>query len=200
MNFSKSFVKILQFGYLSLVIIGLVGECVFYNQLGIRILRYSSVMDILISPIATLIDSPLRLIILLILILFIMGFVWFLHHKREKKWSQKIAGLKTIESMTEDQLDTHYNNLFSVYLLMIMVSYFLGLAIAFGDIVSTRIKKGEAKYTTKINFNSGESEMVYLLHTNSAYNIYFSKGNKNVKIAPIGTIKNIEITDNPKLK
>ncbi len=200
MNFSKSFIKILQFGYLSLVIIGLVGECVFYNQIGIRILRYSSIMDILISPIATLIDSPPRLMVLLLLIFSIMGLIWFLHKNREKKWSQKIAGLKTIEGMTEDQLDTHYNNMFSLYLLMIMVSYFLGLSIAFGDIVSTRIKTGQAQYTTKINFNSGESEMVYLLHTNSAYNFYFSKGNKNVKIAPIGTIKNIEITDNPKLK
>ncbi len=200
MSFSQSFIKILQFRYLSLVLLGLVGECVFYNQIGVNILRYSSLIDILISPIATLTSSPIRLFILLFIIGIIMLGVWFLHHFRTKKWAQNIAGLKTIENLDESELNNHFNSLFLTYLSLVMISYFLGLALAFGDIVSTRIKKNEAQYNTKIVFNSGESEQVYLLHTNSMYNIYFSKGNKNVKIAPIGSIKNVELTDNPRLK
>jgi hypothetical protein len=200
MDFSKSLLKILQFGYLFLVVIGLLGECVFYNQMGIQILRYSSLMDILISPIATLTASPPRLFLLLIILGLLMVFVSLLYKFRFNKTAQKLAGIKSIENLSNDEVDWHYNKLFLVYLVLAMLSFFLGLALAFGNIVSTRIKKNEAQYNTKIVFNSGESELVYLLHTNSMYNIYFSKGNKNVKIAPIGTIKNIEITNNPKLQ
>jgi hypothetical protein len=200
MNFSKSFIKILQFGYVFLVSVGLVGECVFYNQLGIKILRFSSIMDILISPVATLIESPLRLLVLMVFLALIMLLIWFLHKKRESKWAQKVAGLKTIENLSEEQIENHFNSLFLTYVVMAMLSFFLGLSLAFGDIVSKRIKNNEAEYNTKIVFSNGESEQVYLLHTNSMYNFYFSKGNKNVKIAPIGTIKNIELTNNPKLQ
>ena len=47
---------------------------------------------------------------------------------------------------------------------------------------------------------SGESEEVHLVDNNSIYYFYFSKGNKNIKIAPIGTVKNLEIIDNKRLK
>ena len=200
LNFSKSFIKILQFGYLFLVILGLVGEGVFYNAIGVKILRFSTLSDILVSPIATLTDSPARLVILLVFIGLVMGLVTIAYQFRDKKWSQKLAGIKSAENFTEEDFDIRYNHLFLTYLVITMISFYLGMAISFGDQVSTRIKNNQAQYNTKIYFNSGEAEQVYLLHTNSMYNIYFSKGNKNVKIAPIGTIKNIELTNNPKLK
>lgn len=200
LNFSKSFIKILQFGYLFLVILGLIGECVFYNAIGVKILRFSTLSDILVSPIATLTDSPARLFLLLIFIGFVMLLVIIAYYFRNKKWSQLLAAIKPHESLTEDELETRYNNLFLTYLAVGMISFFLGMALSFGTTVSNRIKSNQAQYNTKLYFNSGEAEQVYLLHTNSMYNIYFSKGNKNVKIAPIGTVKNIELTNNPKLK
>ena len=44
-----------------------------------------------------------------------------------------------------------------------------------------------------MHFNSGENEEVSLINTNSAYYFYVSKNNINVKIAPIGSVKNIEL-------
>lgn len=200
MNFSKSFIKIIQFGYPFLVGLGILGECVFYNKIGVKILRYSTIMDILISPIATLTDSPSRFIALLVLIGIIVIFILTLYHYRNKTWAHKLSGNKSFDSFTNEQVVDHLNNLFLIFLVLIMFSYFLGLSTGFGEVVSNRIKNKQAEYNTKLVFNNGETENVYLLHTNSMYNIYFSKGNKNVKIAPIGTLKNIEITNNPKLK
>ena len=200
MNFSRSFTKIFQFGYIFLVILGVISECTFYKQIGIQILRFSSLMDILISPIATLIADPIRLFVLLIFIGLLMIGVSLLFKYRKNKFSQAFASIKNIESLSDEEIEIRYNNLFVRFLCLIMISFFLGMAIGFGNIVSNRIINNQTQYNTKIIFSNGESELIYLLHTNSSYNIYFSKGNKNAKIAPVGAIKNIEFTNNPKLK
>ena len=44
-------------GYLSLLVIGFIVDSITYSNLGIDILHYSSVFDLLVSPIATMISS-----------------------------------------------------------------------------------------------------------------------------------------------
>ena len=44
--------NLLPLGYLYLIILGILKESILYNQLDINILKYSSIMDIMISPIA----------------------------------------------------------------------------------------------------------------------------------------------------
>jgi hypothetical protein len=52
----------LPLGYLYLVILGIIKETVHFYQLGINILKYSTLMDILIGPIADLMSHPLIVI------------------------------------------------------------------------------------------------------------------------------------------
>ena len=49
------------FGCLFFVILGMLKESIYYYQVGINILKYSNIMDILISPIANLTSTPLML-------------------------------------------------------------------------------------------------------------------------------------------
>lgn len=65
-----------------------------------------------------------------------------------------------------------------------------------GEKIAERIAKNELEYNTKMTFGDGNSENVYLIETNSMYYFYLTKGNQNVKIAPIGTIKNLELIKN----
>jgi hypothetical protein len=51
-----------------------------------------------------------------------------------------------------------------------------------------------------LNYNSGESTEIYLINTNSLYYFYISKGSKTIEIAPLASIKNIELTDNKMLE
>jgi hypothetical protein len=74
------------------------------------------------------------------------------------------------------------------------------VGIGNGTIISSKIKSGQIEYNNKLNYNSGESEQVYLINTNSVYYFYLAKGNKAVKIAPLGAIKSLELTDNKKLQ
>ena len=66
----KNLEKLLQFlplGYLYLIILGILKQSLLYNQLGVNILNYSSVMDILLGPIADL-TANISLIIAVIMI------------------------------------------------------------------------------------------------------------------------------------
>ncbi|RZK57783.1 MAG: hypothetical protein EOO91_09510 [Pedobacter sp.] len=117
MKFSEDLQKLIPFGYLFLVVMGILKESVIFYQLGINILKYSTLMDILISPIATLTTHPITF-----------------------------------------------------------------------------------KYNHTLNFSNGGTEQISLINTNTVYYFYVSKGSKTIKIAPIGAIKNIELTNNRMFK
>ena len=59
--------KFISFGYLYLILMGLLQESLFFNQIGINILNYSSITDILVSPIAILTSHPILLLALVVI-------------------------------------------------------------------------------------------------------------------------------------
>ena len=81
-----------------------------------------------------------------------------------------------------------------------MASFFVGIGFAEGRFEANKAMDNDLKYNYKLNYNSGESEVVHLVDNNSVYYFYFSKGNKNIKIAPVGTVKNLEIIKNKRLE
>lgn len=200
MKITQGLQKMLPFGYLFLVVMGLLKESVFFYQIGVNILKYSTVMDVLISPIATLTSHPVVLGAVIFLILFSYAIPSLLSKKRDKKWVQKIASLKNIEKKTEEEIGIHFTNLFIASFAMVLLSFFLGIGIGQGQGLKKKIAAHTIKYDHKLNYNSGESEEIYLINTNSIYYFYLAKGNKSIKIAPIGAVKSIEITNNKMLK
>ncbi|WP_143069765.1 hypothetical protein [Hymenobacter actinosclerus] len=75
-----------------------------------------------------------------------------------------------------------------------MISFFLGVGQGKGKAVATKNENGTLEYNSILTFNSnGPSEKIYLIGTNSANAFYFVRGNKNVKISPMLSIKTIEL-------
>lgn len=62
------------------------------------------------------------------------------------------------------------------------------------------MQKNELTYDYKATFDTDKEEMIHLIDNTSTYYFYLSKGNNNVKIAPVGSIKTLELTNNKKLK
>lgn len=187
----------LPLGYLYLVILGIVKESIHFYQLGINILKYSTLMDVLISPIADLMSHPL---IFLGFIALIGGYYFFLKYvynsNNEKLFKNFLDKNKRKEDFT---MNDFYQKVAGI-LIFTMASFFLGMGFAEGRFEAGKVIENDLKYNYKLNYNSGESEEVHLVDNNSVYYFYFSKGNKNIKIAPIGTVKNLEIIDNKRLK
>jgi len=185
---------LLPFGYLYLVILGIIKETAFFYQLDINILKYSSIMDVLISPIATLTSNPLIFIIITLILVSSFYLPSFLFKNDHKNWVRKVFELKkTKTELADDEIKNYYLFISIKFLAVFLLSVYLGYGVGEGYTISKRIKDNKLKYEHKLNYTTGESEIVSLLETNSLYYFYVEKGTQFVKIAPIGGIKNIEI-------
>jgi hypothetical protein len=59
--------------------------------------------------------------------------------------------------------------------------------------VSKKISSGKLKYESVLTYNSNETKEIYLIGSNSANYFYMVKGNNNVQITPISSIKILEL-------
>ncbi len=193
--------NLLPLGYLFLVLLGIIKETVYFHQIGINILKYSSIMDVLISPIATITLHPVIFLAVIMIFVFHFYLPGLLFKNRHKKWIHKGFELDRMkEDSSEQEVKNHLVYMSIRTLSMVLLSFFLGFGFAEGFETSSRIKNDKLKYDYKLNYNSGESEDVSILGSNSLYYIYMAKGNKSIKIAPVGTIKDIEMVNNKKLQ
>ena len=196
MKFSEGIQKLLPFGYLFLVVMGILKESVYYYQIGINILKYSTIMDILISPIATLTSHPLVIAAVAIVILASYAFPTFLSKRSQKEWVRKLSGLENKTELSEEELGNHFTILFTKILAIMLLAFFVGIGVGEGLGLKKKINDGTLKYNHKLNYGSGEAEQISLIGTNSEYYFYLAKGNSAIKIAPVGAIKSLEFTNN----
>jgi hypothetical protein len=199
MRILENLQKYIPFGYLYLIIMGILQESVFYTQIGINILHYSTIADILISPIATLTTQPLVILIAIGLSYLAYKMLFFLIKRRQNKWVQKTI-LKDKEHLNDVEVIEYFIKKFATFLALGICGLFIGLGLGLGGNLSEKIASNKLEFNCKLNFNSGGAEEIYLIGTNSLYYFYLTKENKNVKIVPIGGIKNIELLDKKTLK
>ncbi|WP_316830426.1 hypothetical protein [Pedobacter aquatilis] len=200
MKFSENLQKLLPFGYLFLVVLGILKESIFYYQIDINILKYSSLMDILISPIATLTSNLVAFVGVVLFAIVLYAYPAFLAKKRDKKWAQKLSSLKNAESLSEEQIANHFTSFFAVLFACGLFSFFIGIGLGQGKKLAKRINNNTLKYDHVLNYSGGESEVVYLIDVNSVYYFYLTKGSKRIKIAPLGSVKNMELILNKKIQ
>lgn len=194
MKYSEEIQKLLPLGYIYLVILGILKESIFYYQLGINILKYSTIMDILISPIAEFTSNPITLCFIVFLFVFHYNLPKLYLKYKDNKTLQKIFELKSTEELSEEEINKYYIFASFKMFAVILLSFFIGTGLAGGYDNMRRIKNNKVDYNYTLNYNSGESEQIYLINVNSVYYFYVQKGNKTIKIAPIASIKNIEKT------
>jgi hypothetical protein len=187
--------NLLPLGYIYLIIIGILNETAFFYQLDINILKYSSIIDILIIPIAILTSHIITFITIASIFILCYYLPSILYKHGHKKWIQKIFELKkTKNELSDTEIKNYYLFIAFKTLAIFLLSVYLGYGIAQGYITSERMKNNKLHYDYKLNYNTGESEEICLLESNSVYCFYVEKGSKSVKIAPISGIKNIELT------
>jgi len=202
MKVSEGIQRSLPFGYLFLVVMGILKESVFYYQIGINILKYSTIMDILVSPIATLTSHPVVLIAVIAVVVFSYAFPAYLSKQanKNKPWAIKMSALKDHENMSKEKVEQHFTNMFIRFLAMMLLSFFIGIGYGEGMGLTKKIKENRLKFNYTLDYSDGSAEEIYLIGSNSMYYFYLAKGSKTVKITPIGSIKSIELTKNKKIE
>ncbi|MDA3614666.1 hypothetical protein [Polluticaenibacter yanchengensis] len=197
MNLSDGLKKFFSFGYIFLVILGILKESVFYNQLNINILNYSSISDILISPVVDIVSHPILLVATLGLFLLAYIYPKILYKKKNTKLGRKLseAYIKKMDTMSESEVRNHYSDLFVAFLSASLLSFFVGLGWGEGKKVVKKMNNNTIEYNRIFYFDKEEKEEVYMIGVNSSYYFYLTKGNNNIKISPVGAIKMVELAN-----
>lgn len=192
--------NLLPLGYLYLVVLGVIKESIVFYQLGINIIKYSSVMDILLSPIAVITSHPLIIFTFLLFSVYPFFVARMFTKHSEKKWVRLAFGIKKNRlEMNEVEIEKYKNTLVIFMFVFIYLSLFLGMAFQQGYMTSQEIKNDQLKYKHEMYFVTGESQTVKIIDNNSEYFFYVAKGNKNINIIPKLSIKKIEMIENKML-
>lgn len=158
-------------------------------------------MDVLISPIADLTSQPIILGAVFFMFLLAIILQSVLSKNSEKKWVQKILrNQNTTNTLSKEEIKSRIADMFIVFFITALSTFFFGLGIGTGHKLVKKIQNNTLSYDHKIQFESGKNEDVHLIDSNSSYFFYLSKGNKNIKIAPVGSIKYMELIHNKKLQ
>lgn len=196
MKISDDLEKLLPFGYLFLIVMGILKDSIYYYQFGINILRYSTIMDVLISPIAEFTSNPIILGAIIILFLVHFYLPSFLAKNKDLAFVKRSFELKSTEALSPEETKSYYNNIAIKSLILFLLSFFLGYGMAGGYFTKKKLKENKLDYSYQMDFNEGESKNVFVIGNNSLYYFYFVKGDKKVKITPLAAIKNIELVEN----
>lgn len=186
----------LSLGYVFLLILGVLHQTIYYKYLGVNILEYSSVLDVLLSPISVLTsDNKLLIGIVTCLVLATVYakflpkyFIWLSKKKKYQFGKRKERNEKSIKAFKEDS-----GRLIVVMMMLFVIGGFVGFGFGRGSRTQEKIKKGDIELTHQIIFDDKETIDVRMLGKNSLYVFYIRKNDKQVSIAPIdGNIKLIK--------
>ena len=190
---AKSELKIqdyLSFGYLYLLILGIVRDSIYYGFMGINIVRYSDIMDVLLSPIAYLSQEYIIFLVFFFVTYWVAIQPSFHKKHREKKWYQRLFN---VEKRDEKYKEPRLIPLELPIVALMIASLLLGTGLGRGIKTADRIATNELEMLDEITFMDGSSEMVYIIGQNTSFLFYVKQGEKETSVSPInGNIKRIK--------
>ena len=194
MKYLEKIQGLLPLGYLYLIILGLLKESIFFYPLGIHILKFSSIIDILISPISDITSNPILIILITFILLVFFIYQSVLIKNSHKEWGKKILKSYRLDAdVDKKELQKAMIPVFSIIVALALLSLFVGLGIGQGNMVKSKLEKRSFKNNYIVTFSSGKTAEVYIIDNNSSYYFYVEKGDRNVKIVPVGNISSLEV-------
>lgn len=160
-------------GYLYLFVLGMVSESIIYKLLGINIINFSSITDVLLSPLRMILGHTM-----IPLVVFGMMGLSYLYFKKVVPYFEKDKS-KLQHSDPVGMLRFQAFFLFSVY---------LGLGIGRGGAIKENLAKGNVKANFHLIFTNGKALDVQVIGQNTSYLFYIEKGGKSVVISPLANV------------
>lgn len=184
--------KYLPIGYLLLIVIGILKVSIFYYQLDINILNYYSLTDIIVNPIADITSEPIMFIALLSLLLF----GYFLFRNRQKQWVKKFFRLdKKTAGFSAAEYQTAFRKELTFFLIVGVISFFIGVGLGNGHLVAQKIAKQDLKYDKTLSLiGVADEKEIHLIEANSANYFYVEKGRTHITISPKEAVRSIRVT------
>jgi hypothetical protein len=171
-------------GYIFLIILGLVSNVIYWTTLGINIFDYTSISDILITPLSIIFQNLKTTLAFIIGLTIMYYFLKYNYPKHQKKLAQKAEKENRPFKEQEFQPITGMIFMFS--------SVFLGFNIGKCFEVKNKVQNQDYTVNKVIKFSDNTEKEVFSLGQNSVYIFYVDKSYKDINIVPIdGNIKSI---------
>ncbi|KMQ65476.1 hypothetical protein ACM46_06185 [Chryseobacterium angstadtii] len=194
MKYLEKIQGLLPLGYIYLIILGLLKEALLFYPLGINILKYSSITDILISPISDMVANPILILVIVSVVLLFFLFQTFLVRYSHKGWVRKILiSYKMNPELNKQELRKAMIPVFIILAGFELLALFIGLGIGHGEKIKKKLDSQTLQPNYILTSDSGEPSPIHLIDINSAYYFYVKKGEKQIKIAPVGSIETLEV-------
>lgn len=189
LNGNRSLQDYLSMGYIYLLILGITSDSVLYGILGINIINFSTVLDILLSPVIYLTKG----IAFAVIILVIPALLVFQINNKQRKLQKELDKTQTSQGASlSKQINTLQSSKFLLPALIILSAY-VGYALGYGFATKNNLNKGEIKTNYEITFTDGERTEVRLVGHNSQYIFYAMEGKKELTVSPIqGNVKRMD--------
>jgi len=188
---SKNYQAILSLGYLYIVILGILKEAFYYSQLGVDYFKYSTITDILLSPLSDITKSVFGIIMLILLLFLTFALpIWMVKWK-DKTWVKNSFKINPDHDTAD--VKKHLSNFFILLFCLGLMGFYIGAGIGSGFKISNHMKNETLKFEDKLNFINGDIETVSLFGKTSSFIFYLPEGESEIKITPInnGLLKSI---------
>jgi hypothetical protein len=178
-------------GYLYLLVLGILRDTIYYSFLGLNIMEFSNVLDVLLSPVVYFAGRSSAVVFLVVLIIVLIPKPKLHLKLREYKWYSKLFDVKK----RDEQYAQKKGAKVIISLMAIAVAcFFLGTGIGAGIKMSERISAKTLSATDVVVFADGDEQEVAIINQNSSYVFYILKDTDYISVSPInGVIKRIEI-------
>ncbi|GAB4401846.1 MAG: hypothetical protein OHK0053_25160 [Microscillaceae bacterium] len=172
-------------GYVYLLLLGIASNAIYYGLQGINIMSYTSILDVLLSPVKDLTESLVFPAVTLS-----SPFFCYYYLKRAKDLDAKrvARGRKP-----NKHLQAPLRRLWVSFTAVLIFSTYIGNGFGGGMAINKKIKDQAFSLSHRVTFGNGQQVKVYLIGVNSLYIFYVRKGSQYITVCPIsGNIRSLE--------
>lgn len=195
---TRSIQDYVSLGYLYLLVLGIFKDALYYGYLGVNIINYSNVQDILLSPIIHLTSDIRQFLIIFVgipLLAYVVGYAAKKYHKFYKD-DEKYRSKKNFEKWDKAYGEESSNDFIMTLSLLCLFGAFIGFGLGRGQKISKLLEAGELKNNHQITFTDETTLDVNMIGHNSDYIFYVVENDTIVTITPIQkNIKKIQNLD-----
>ncbi len=183
----------LSLGYIYLLLLGIVSDSIYYGFLGISILEYSNVLDVLLSPLIYLTKgAAFPVVIFLIPVITFVVFTYLRKSHLKSRGKPAYQQKRDIEKLDRFFSSTNRMRTVLIYSAIAIFSAYFGYGLGGGSKTKERLEEGDLRMDHQLIFNGGDTLDVHLIGHNSQYVFYVEEESRTVSVSPIeGNVKRI---------
>lgn len=187
--------SMLSLGYVYVLFLGIIHNALYYGYVDVNYLEYTSILDVLLSPVSIITSSLKALLAFLGAIIVALLYVKIILPRiiKRSRNKKKYESGKKLEQLNKWDKASKSNFILIFFGTLYLFGFFIGLGHGRGSRNKVRLANNDIKNNYRIEFNNGNEIEVRLIGKNSLNVFYLQKDKKHVLISPIdGNIRTMQ--------